>query len=234
MRFVSEGAPERVRWLDQGRDHYATQSWFGAPQGRRVAIAWMSNWRYARNTSTRFFRGIMTLPRDLYLGSDSSGEHFVGQRFAEELNRAFGAAPVEIGVGASHAAPATMRVRGRMSFRIGDTLRIRLFDDDHDQISIERSEHGYAVTLVRRVHSDDEILSREFPHRYDVPLLLRDDALDIDMIVDAGAVELLLDGGRYSITQLFFPRSAAGALRLEGSASGHLALTECVKERCDG
>ena len=231
--FVNEGAPDRVRWLDLGRDHYATQSWFAAPQGRRVAIAWMSNWRYARNTSTRFFRGVMTLPRDLYLGSDAMGDHFVGQRFSEELNGAFDTPPIEMCVGDSYAAPATIRVRGKMSFRVGDTLRIRLFDDDHDQIRIERSEHGYAVMLVRRVHSDDETLSREFPHQYDVPLLLRDDVLDLDMIVDAGAVELLLDGGRYSITQLFFPRSVVGSLRLEGSASGRLALCESVKERCD-
>jgi fructan beta-fructosidase len=233
-RFVNEGAPDQVRWLDLGRDHYATQSWFAAPQGRRVAIAWMSNWRYARNTSTRFFRGVMTLPRDLYLGTDASGDHFVGQRFSEELNRAFGTPSIEMSVGESYAVPATIRVRGQMSFRIGDTLCIRLFDDDHDQVRIERSGHGYAVTLVRRVDTDDETLSREFPHQYDVPLLLRDDVLDLDMIVDAGAVELLLDGGRYSITQLFFPRSVAGALRLEGSASGQLALSECVKERCDG
>jgi fructan beta-fructosidase len=234
IRFVNESTPDHVRWLDLGRDHYATQSWFAAPQGRRVAIAWMSNWRYARNTSTRFFRGVMTLPRDLYMGTDSSGEHFVWQRFSEELNRAFATPPIDVCVGESQAAPATMRVRGHVRFRFGDTLRIRLFDDDHDQICIERAQYGYKVTLVRRVHTDDETLSLEFPHQYDVPLHLHGEVLDIDMIVDAGAVELLLDGGRYSITQLFFPRSVAGALRLEGSASGHLALFECAKELCDG
>lgn len=229
-RFVSESAPCHVRWFDVGRDHYATQTWFAAPEGRRVAIAWMSNWRYARNTSTRFFRGVMTLPRDLHLNVDSSGTHFVSQRFVEELDGAFGEYGTDIGVGESYAAPATYRLRGQMSFRTGDLLRIRLFDDDHDQVLIQRREHGYAVTLERRVQTDDETLSREFPHQYDVPLLSRDNALDLDMIVDAGAVELLLDGGRYSITQLFFPRSVVGALRLEGSASGHLALLECVKE----
>ena len=232
--FVSEGAPDQVRWLDLGRDHYATQSWFAAPQGRRVAIAWMSNWRYARNTSTRFFRGVMTLPRDLYLGDDPSGGHFVGQRFAAELDQAFGTSGAEVRIGESCAVPATFRIRGRVSFRVGDSLRIRLFDDDYDQFQILRNQRGYVVTLERRAHAGDDTFSREFPHQYDVSLPSGNAELDLDMIVDAGAVELLLDDGQYSITQLFFPRSVVGALHLGGSASRHLALLECVKERCDG
>ena len=229
-RFVNEGVSEQVRWFDLGRDHYATQTWFAAPQGRRVAIAWMSNWRYARNTSTRFFRGVMTLPRELYLDVDSVGGHFVGQRFVAELADAFEVHGAEIHVGESHAAPATYRLKGQMTFRSGDLLRIRLFDEDHDQIIIRRDKNGYAVTLERRVQTDDEILLREFPHHYDVTLPSNADVLDLDMIVDAGAVELLLDGGRCSISQLFFPRSVVGALHLGGSASGHLALLGYVKE----
>jgi fructan beta-fructosidase len=228
--FMNEGAPDQVCWFDIGRDHYATQTWFAAPQGRRVAIAWMSNWRYARNTSTRFFRGVMTLPRDLHLDVDSSGGYFVAQRFVDELNGVFGKHGTEMGVGVRYAAPATYRLRGQMSFRIGDVLSIRLFDDDHDQVLIQRSERGYTVTLERNVQTDDETLSREFPHLYKTSLLTSSGALDLDMIVDGGAVELLLDGGRYSITQLFFPRSVVGAFCLGGSASGHLALHESVKE----
>lgn len=228
--FVSEGAFDATRWLDLGRDHYATQSWFAAPEGRRVVIAWMSNWRYARNTRTRFFRGVMTLPRDLYLGDDPAGGHFVGQRFAGELDQAFGTPRAEIRVGESHAAPAAFRVRGRLSFRMGDTLRIRLFDDDHDQFGIQRSERGYRVTLERRAHAGDDTFIREFPHQYDVLLPSSDAEFDLDMIVDSGAVELLLDGGRHSITQLFFPRSVTGAVRLAGSASGTLALLDCGRE----
>ncbi len=228
--FVSEGASDATRWLDLGRDHYATQSWFAAPSGRRVAIAWMSNWRYARNTRTRFFRGVMTLPRDLYLGDDLAGGHFVGQRFAEELDQAFGLPDAELRVGESCVAPAAFRVRGRALLRTGDTLHIRLFDDDYDQFTIQRNEQAYEVLLERRAHGGDDTFSREFPHRYTVALPASDADLDFDMIVDSGAVELLLDNGRHSITQLFFPRSVTGAVRFAGSASGTFALFVSRKE----
>ena len=228
--FVSEGASDATRWLDLGRDHYATQSWFAAPAGRRVAIAWMSNWRYARNTRTRFFRGLMTLPRDLHLGDDRAGGHFVGQRFSAELDQAFALPHAELRVGESGVAPAAFRVRGRASLRTEDTLHIRLFDDDYDQFTIQRSGQAYEVLLERRAHDGDDTFGREFPHRYTVALPVSDADLEFDMIVDSGAVELLLDGGRHSITQLFFPRSVTGAVRFAGSASGTFALFSGSKE----
>ena len=57
-----------------------------------------------------------------------------------------------------------------------------------------------------------------------------DSELDFDLIVDSGAVELLLDNGRHSITQLFFPRSVTGAVRFAGSASGTFAVFFGSKE----
>lgn len=228
--FTSEGPADDVRWLDHGRDHYATQSWFGAPQGRRVTLAWMSNWRYARQTRTRFFRGVMTLPREMTLGVDPAGGHFVGQRFAEELEAAFGASAHTLRVGECHAAPSAFRVRGRLTFRVGDSLRIRLFDEEYDQFRIQRSKRRYELALERRAVGGDEVFAREFPHQYAVPLAAAGDSLDVDLIVDAGAVELLLDGGRHSVTQLFFPRSVAGSIRIDGSATGGLALHLPVKE----
>ena len=34
-------------WMDYGKDHYATVTFDNAPGGRRIALAWMSNWQYA-------------------------------------------------------------------------------------------------------------------------------------------------------------------------------------------
>ena len=36
-----------TKWMDYGKDHYATVSWSDAPDNRRVVIGWMSNWEYA-------------------------------------------------------------------------------------------------------------------------------------------------------------------------------------------
>lgn len=71
--FTPEGAPERVKWMDSGRDHYATVTWSDAPDNRRIAIGWMSNWQYANDVPTLVFRNANTLPRELGLRT-SGGE----------------------------------------------------------------------------------------------------------------------------------------------------------------
>ena len=42
-----ESMPKVTKWLDYGKDHYATVSFYNAPAGRHVVLAWMSNWQYA-------------------------------------------------------------------------------------------------------------------------------------------------------------------------------------------
>ena len=44
-----------TKWLDYGKDHYATVTWSDAPDGRRVALGWMSNWQYAADVPTCLF-----------------------------------------------------------------------------------------------------------------------------------------------------------------------------------
>ena len=42
-KFVCDNQPEATKWMDWGKDHYATVTWSDAPDNRRIAIAWMSN-----------------------------------------------------------------------------------------------------------------------------------------------------------------------------------------------
>ena len=53
--------------MDYGKDHYATVTFDNAPEGRRVAIAWMSNWQYANQVPTQQYRSGNSIPRDLGL-----------------------------------------------------------------------------------------------------------------------------------------------------------------------
>ena len=62
-------------WIDYGRDNYAGVTWNDVPDGRRIFIGWMSNWNYANEVPTRFFRNAMTIPRELSLRHN--GKHLV-------------------------------------------------------------------------------------------------------------------------------------------------------------
>jgi len=56
-----------TRWMDYGKDHYATVTFDNAPDSRRIAIAWMSNWQYANQVPTKQFRSTNSIARDLGL-----------------------------------------------------------------------------------------------------------------------------------------------------------------------
>lgn len=64
--------------MDYEKDHYATVTWSGVPDGRHIAMAWMSNWQYANEVPTKQFRSANALPRDLSLYRDEeTGECFL-------------------------------------------------------------------------------------------------------------------------------------------------------------
>ncbi len=56
-----------TRWMDYGKDHYATVTFDNAPDGRHIALAWMSNWQYANQVPTKQYRSSNSIPRDLGL-----------------------------------------------------------------------------------------------------------------------------------------------------------------------
>ena len=48
VSFTNENPPETVMWVDRGPDNYAAVTYNDAPDGRRILVGWMDNWRYAQ------------------------------------------------------------------------------------------------------------------------------------------------------------------------------------------
>lgn len=80
--FKCDSKPTTVKWLDWGKDHYATVT-FSNLGDRIVAVPWMSNWQYANFTPIRQYRGANALPRELKLFSNH-GETYVSANVVEE------------------------------------------------------------------------------------------------------------------------------------------------------
>ena len=83
-KFTCESAPEVTKWMDYGKDHYATVTFDNAPDGRHVAIAWMSNWQYANQVPTMQYRSANSVPRDLDL-YEYEGQTYCGVTPSPEL-----------------------------------------------------------------------------------------------------------------------------------------------------
>ena len=71
-----------TKWLDFGKDHYATVC-FSNTGDRIIAVPWMSNWQYANATPIRQHRGANALPRELYLYT-KNGEIYMGANAVKE------------------------------------------------------------------------------------------------------------------------------------------------------
>lgn len=80
--FTPDGDPHEAKWLDFGKDHYATVTYSNTP-GRVLAMAWMSNWQYANLTPFKQNRGANTLPRELSLYT-KDGKYYVASNAAPE------------------------------------------------------------------------------------------------------------------------------------------------------
>ena len=87
-KFTCESKPKVTKWMDYGKDHYATVSFSNAPNGRIVVLPWMSNWQYANQVPTQQFRSANGLPRDVSL-YNYNGEEYVSVKPSPEVLNAF-------------------------------------------------------------------------------------------------------------------------------------------------
>ncbi|MCD8194170.1 MAG: GH32 C-terminal domain-containing protein, partial [Tannerellaceae bacterium] len=71
------------KWMDWGKDHYATVSWGGAPQNRSLVIAWMSNWQYANEVPTQQFRSANSVPREVKLYTYNNETYLINEPVKE-------------------------------------------------------------------------------------------------------------------------------------------------------
>ncbi len=84
-QFKCDSKPETVKWLDWGKDHYATVT-FSNTGDRIVAVPWMSNWQYANVTPIQQYRGANALPRQLKLFSND-GEVYMSANVVDEVRQ---------------------------------------------------------------------------------------------------------------------------------------------------
>ena len=214
-RFESDTVDGAVptRWLDYGRDFYATVTWSDVPasDGRRLAIGWMSNWNYAQETPTTPWRGAQSLVRELSLVQDHDDLRLV-QRPNRELKK-LRAAPEEVRdltVSDGTFDLAGHGVRGNV---VELSVMLELVDAN-DAGLIVASGDDYETRIgydrVRQVLYVDRTNSGQFFHddfagRHEAPLVVEDGALDLRVFVDASLLEVFAEGGRVTFADQIFP-----------------------------
>ncbi|WP_456284340.1 GH32 C-terminal domain-containing protein [Microbacterium sp. JZ101] len=227
IMFGPEAAAPRIEsydWLDWGRDAYATVSFNGAPDGRRVLLGWMNNWDYANDIPTGSWRSAMALPREVELASTPEGPRLVQHvvpEFAqlEQSDRAWNApaGPIADGAATLPVEGDVLRIDAVLAPGGADAVGLSVLGDDESATRI-----GYADgrLFVDRRDSGDVAFHPAFPSLDDAPVALEDGRVAITAYVDRASVEVLTADGEISITDQVFPNEGADRLALWAEGDG--------------
>lgn len=218
-RFSSSEPPATVRWADAGADFYAAQAWQHAPGGRKIWLAWMNNWAYARETPASTWRGMMSVPRELALTRDAAGLHLV-QRLPAELTatwpapRRLGGLIVAPGVrpladpgGETLLIEATLGLDDSTARRLG--LHVCAGPDGAVTVGYDQTAGTLFVECPQRWRPmAPEALAQQ------VPLRPEEGLLRLQVLVDTASVEVFAGDGRVVLTNQVFPHPGHGGLAL--------------------
>lgn len=224
--FVNE-SPTLTKWMDWGKDNYATVTWSNAPAGRCIALGWMSNWQYANNVPTTQYRSTNTIARDLtlykvdeelYLRSKPSAEiekargkkinlpafKVSGIHEVESLltdnNGAYELDMIIENAGSSKIAFSLVNGKGEKVSMYYDVVR--------KQFVMDRSVSGVVD------------FSRDFPAVTVAPVD-NTDTIHLRLFVDRSSIEAFGEDGKFVMTNLVFPAEPYNKLIFESEENGY-------------
>lgn len=203
--FTCIDMPEETKWLDYGKDHYATVTWHNAPNNRVVAIGWMSNWQYANNVPTVAFRSQNTIARELSLFIDDAGEYRVRVT----------------------PSPESMAIKGEPTKKLGDvaiielemsgseTGVITLTNDKGENVVMTLNVYKHTFTMDR-TESGDCSFSADFTGATTTPLFVKQDSYRLILFIDHCSIEAFDANGYWAMTNLVFPTKPYNQIKVQG------------------
>lgn len=217
-KFTCDTKPEVTKWMDYGKDHYAAVSFDNAPDGRRVMIAWMSNWQYANQVPTVQFRSANAIARDVYLFRDK-GVDYVGSRPVAEMTALRGDAVVskkatlgELSVKKMFKTPSgAYEIDLAMAPQDGATVKLMLSNQKGEYVTVVYDGNMGTLSFDRRQGGDNKF-SELFPAVTTAPV--HGKLTSLRVFVDKSSVEVFGNDGRAVMTNLVFPSEPYNSLTL--------------------
>lgn len=200
-QFTCESKPEVTKWMDYGKDHYATVTFSGAPNGRHVALAWMSNWQYAAVVPTLQYRSANSIPRDLSLFTDGD-EDYVSVKPSPEVVKAFN----KPAAGLCEACMVEVN-------RLRSGAVITLSNDKGEQVVMRYNAQNHTFS-VDRTKSGKTDFSEAFACTTTAPT--HGKVSRVLIFVDKSSVEVFDGDGKFVLTNLVFPTRPYDKLSVKG------------------
>ena len=189
-----------TRWMDYGKDHYATVSFCNAPDNRRTVMAWMSNWQYANQVPTMQFRSANSVPRDLGI-FEYKGEFYVSVVPSKEMLSLRGDKAKQ----PTEACEIVVDVKKQ--------AEIVLSNAKGEQI-IMRYDAAKQTFSMDRTRSGDVSFSADFPCVTEAPTY--GTVKQLRIFIDRCSVEAFDAEGKMAMTNLVFPTEPYNNIKVTG------------------
>ena len=202
-KFTCESAPEVTKWMDYGKDHYATVTFDNAPDGRHVAMAWMSNWQYANQVPTMQYRSANSVPRDLDL-YEYQGQTYCGVTPSPELAAA-----------RPKKATKTLTEACEMVVTLKGNATITLANDKGEQVVMTYDEKSRTFAMDRTKSGQKEF-SDDFAALTVAPV--HGKMSQLRLFIDRSSIEAFDADGKITMTNLVFPTKPYNKVLVKGKA----------------
>ena len=197
-RFTCEH--QDTRWMDYGKDHYATVTFDNAPEGRHIALAWMSNWQYANQVPTMQYRSANSIARDLGL-YEYNGNTYCSVTPVKEMLKVRGkkiskpTSTCEIVVDLKGSAELTL------SNAAGEEVKVK-YDAKTNTLAMDRTKSGKSE------------FSNDFKAVTTAPTY--GSVQQLRLFIDNSSIELFDADGHAAITNLVFPTQPYNNIKVKG------------------
>lgn len=198
--FTCESKPELSKWLDYGKDHYATVSFYNAPDNRRVVLAWMSNWQYANQVPTKQFRSANSIPRDLGI-FNYNGETYVSVVPSKEMLSLRG------------AKVKTPTEACEILIDTKNNTEIVLSNAKGEEVVMTYDAKQQTFTMDR-TKSGEVGFSQDFPAVTKAPTLGK--VRQLRLFIDRCSIEAFDTDGKMAMTNLVFPSEPYNQIKVKG------------------
>ena len=199
-KFTCESMPKVTKWLDYGKDHYATVSFSNAPEGRTTVLAWMSNWQYANQVPTKQFRSANSIPRDLGLFKDSE-ETYVSVVPSKEMLALRGSKIKK----PSPTCEIIVDVKGAMELTLSNSKGeqvVMTYDAQQQTFAMDRTKSG------------DASFSDAFAVMTTAPT--HGALKQLRIFIDNSSIEAFASDGKMAMTNLVFPSEPYNTIKVKG------------------
>ena len=216
--FTCDSEPETVKWMDWGKDHYATVT-FSNTDERKIAMAWMSNWQYANQVPTRQFRSANSIPRDLSLYTQE-GETYLSSIPVPEMETLREEKNIYPAVTEQQGDYCIERLfeNNQGAYEIVLTIKRKTADVFGFRLSNGKGEQvDFCYNLPEKKFAMDRTKSGLTDFSGDFPVvtyapIVPQERYTLRLFVDKSSIECFDGDGKLAMTNLVFPREPYNSL----------------------